>query len=410
MVKGRKRIIADLAIMGGRKKYDSPLLLGIPNITSQNKFHEMVDDIFQKQWLTNNGQYVRHFEQMIKDYLNVKNVIAVNNGTVALEIAIRSLCLSGEIIVPSYTFVATPHSILWSGAKPTFCDIDSTTYNIDVNKVESLLNETTKGIVAVDVYGRPSEKDKLESLAKDHGLSLIFDAAHSFGNSFHRKMIGGFGNAEIFSFHATKFLNTFEGGAITTNDDLLAQKMRAMRNFGLLDNQSSSYLGINGKMTEISAAMGIINLQNIEQIIRVNKANYEIYKKGLKSLQGIKLIEYSNDENCNYQYIIIEVDPLIAGLSRDELSVVLGAEGVSTRKYFWPACHQMEPYKTMFPGVGSRLPVTELVSKKVLALPTGMSVSHEDVLSICDIIEIALEEPNVIKSRIQKFMIEGNAK
>lgn len=410
MVNEKKGEISKLAIMGGIKSFNSPFYVGIPNIQNPNTFFEMMHDIFRRKWLTNNGEYVKLFESKIQRYLNVKHAIAVTNGTVGLEIAIRSLNLSGEVITPSYTFIATPHSLLWSGAKPVFCDIDPKTYNLDVKKVEGLINENTSGIMAVDVYGRPSEKKKLESVATRNNLSLIFDAAHAFGNSFNGQMIGNFGDAEVFSFHATKFLNTFEGGLITTNDDELANRIRKIRNFGFGENNYTQLLGTNGKMTEISAAMGIVNLENVEQIIEVNKANYEAYKENLKSIPGIKLMDYPFNEKVNYQYIIIEVDPVVSGLSRDELSIVLGAEGIVAKKYFWPACHHMEPYKTLFPSVGQRLPVTESTSEKVLALPTGLSVSEGDIISICDIIHLAIKEPEAIKVQLKKYLNTGNVR
>ena len=403
MVNEKKEDISDLAIMGGKKSFSSHILVGTPNIQNPDIFFEMMRDIFRRKWLTNNGEYVKRFESNIQDYLGIKHAIVVGNGTIGLEMTIRSLNLCGEVIVPSYTFIATPHSLLWSGVKPVFCDIDPKTYNIDVEKAENLINENTSGIMAVDVYGRPSEKEKLESLAKDHNLALIFDAAHAFGNSFHGEMIGNFGDAEVFSFHATKFLNTFEGGAITTNNDQLARRIREIRNFGFGEGNYTQFIGTNGNMTEISAAMGIVNLENIEQIIEANRVNYEAYRENLKNIPGVNLIEYPHNEKVNYQYIIIEVNTAVSGLNRDELSVVLGAEGVGTRKYFWPACHQMEPYKTLFPSAGLKLSITESIAEKVLALPTGTAVSSKDVNSICDIIRLAIKEPDTIKNQLKKY-------
>ena len=408
MVNEKKEDISDLAIMGGNKSFINPIFVGTPNIQNTDRFFEMVHDIFRRKWLTNNGEYVKRFESDIQNYLGVKHAIVVSNGTVGLEIAIRALKLSGEVIVPSYTFIATPHSLLWSGVKPVFCDIDPKTYNIDVNKAKNLINANTSGIMAVDVYGRSSEKEKLESLAKDHNLSLIFDAAHAFGNSFHGEMIGNFGDAEVFSFHATKFLNTFEGGAITTNNDELARRIREIRNFGFGESSYSQFIGTNGKMTEISAAMGIVNLENIEQIIQANRINYEAYRKKLKNMPGVNIIEYPHTEKVNCQYVIIEVDATVSGLNRDELSVILGAEGVGTRKYFWPACHQMEPYKTLFPTAGLRLPITESTAEKVLALPTGTAISLNDVDSLCNIISLAIKEPRTIKNQLSKYLAKGN--
>jgi len=408
--KRQRHTVEELGIFGNAPLFDEPKRVGVPNISTPAKFRKALADIFQRKWLTNEGKYVQRFENMIQEYTGVRNAIAVNNGTTGLEIAIRALGLSGEVIVPSYTFIATPHSLLWSGISPIFCDIDPGTYNIDVNKAAQLINKRTSGIIAVDVYGRPSAKEELESLAKEHDIALIFDSAHAFGNSHHGRMIGNFGDAEVFSFHATKYLNTFEGGAITTNNDQLAKKMRAIRNFGFVGENFTEYLGINGKMNEVSAAMGITNLENIHTVIEANRTNYEAYMKYLKDLPGIKMIEYQSNEKHNYQYIIIEVYSNILGLNRDELSLVLERDGVITRKYFWPACHELEPYKTLFPEVGKRLLVTEEISNRVLALPTGTSVSKDDVASICDIIRLSSMNPGKVKKQVRKHILERGLK
>lgn len=404
-----KTNVYELNIFSGIPTFRNKLFLGTPNISNSSYFYEMIKDIFQRKWLTNNGQYVKQFEAMIQEYLGVRNAIAVNNGTTGLQIAFRAMDLKGEVIVPSYTFIATVHSLFWLGINPVFCDIDPRTFNIDINKAEKLINKKINGIVAVDVYGRPSEKDKLESLATEYDVPLIFDAAHAFGNSFHGKMIGNFGDAEVFSFHATKFLNTFEGGVITTDDDELATKIRAMRNFGFLDDHTSRFLGTNGKMTEISAAMGIVNLQNIDRIIEINKANYNAYKEGLKNIPGIRLIEYSDLERNNYQYVIIEVIPEECGLTRDELTVVLDTEGIGTRKYFWPACHQMEPYSSLYPNAGSALHISEIIASRVLALPTGTSVSTEDVFSICNVIRLSIFGASKVKDQLRKVSFKADS-
>lgn len=408
MVTILKSSYLDLCIVNGNTTYVMPKLVGIPNIMNSKRLHEMVDDMFQRKWLTNNGIYVQNLEKLLKEFLGVKHVIAVTNGTVGLEIAIHALNIKGEAIVPSYTFIATPHSLLWSGVRPVFCDINPSTYNIDVDKIESLITEKTSAILAVDVYGRPSDKDRLEEIAKNHNLRLIFDAAHSFGNSFKGEMIGNFGDAEVFSFHATKFFNSFEGGAIATNNEEIAIKCRAIRNFGFNGGERSEYLGINGKMTEVSAAMGIVSLENLQHTVSANRHNYHAYRDGLQGALGIKLIEYGEMEKCNYQYIIVEVDETICGLSRDEISIILESEGVGTRKYFSPGCHDMEPYSTMYPNIGSTLPFTEGAAKRVLALPTGTAVTPEDIAVITNIINISVENAGKVREALKAARKGGN--
>ncbi|KKK55456.1 hypothetical protein LCGC14_3074370, partial [marine sediment metagenome] len=224
--------ISDLAIFGAAPAFNEPLHVGRPNIGNKGKFYERLDDILDRRWLTNDGCYVGEFEQKVAEYLGVKHCIAICNGTIALEIAIRALGLTGEVILPSFTFVATASALRWQGITPVFCDIDYQTYGLDWREIERAITPRTTGIIGVHVFGRPCATEMLTSIAKGNGLSLLFDAAHAFGCSHGGRMIGNFGNAEVFSFHATKFFNTFEGGAIVTNDDELAERVRLMKNFG----------------------------------------------------------------------------------------------------------------------------------------------------------------------------------
>lgn len=365
------------------------LTVGRPNIGNINKFIDYTKDIFQSQWLTNNGKYLKMFEEKLKDFLNVRNVIAVTNGTTGLQIAIKALNMNGEIIVPSYTFVATVHSLHWLGIVPVFCDINTDTYNIDADKIEMLINSNTTGILPVHVYGRPVEINKIDDIAKKYNLNVLYDAAHAIGNTYKGKMVGNFGDVEVFSFHATKIFNTFEGGAICTNNDELADKMRAMRNFGFINNGVSSYVGINGKMPEISAAMGIVNFDDFEYFRNINRENYLYYKNKISKINGIKLIEYNENELNNYQYIIIEINEKTTGVNRDELFNFLIQNNIYVKKYFYPPCHKMEPYNNLYKVVN--LPNTDLVSSRVLSLPTGSSVSSNDIDLIISFIKKFLD-------------------
>ena len=219
--------------------------------------------------------------------IGVRHCVAMCNATIALEIAIRALGLKGEVILPSYTFVATAHALQWQEITPVFADLDPRTHNIDPASIERLITPRTTGIIGVHVWGRPCDTAALEGIAARRGLKLMFDAAHAFGCSHAGRMIGGFGTCEVLSFHATKFLNSFEGGAIVTNDDALADQMRLMRNFGFVDYDRVIYVGTNGKMTEICAAMGLTSLEAMDDIIAINKRNYEAYRRGLSGLPGI---------------------------------------------------------------------------------------------------------------------------
>ena len=270
-----KQTIDDLACFGGRPAFDEPLHVGRPNIGNRQKFSTRVDDILDRKWLTNDGPYVIEFEKRLAELTGVKHCIAMCNATIALEIAIRALELKGEVIVPSFTFVATAHVLQWQDITPVFCDIDPQTHTIDPAKIDALITPQTTGILAVNLWGWHCDIAALEEIARRRGLKLLFDSAHALGCSYKDRMIGGFGDAEVFSFHATKFVNSLEGGAVVTNDDELARKIKLMRNFGFVAYDQVASIGTNGKMSEVSAAMGLTNLESIDDFIAINRRNHK---------------------------------------------------------------------------------------------------------------------------------------
>jgi dTDP-4-amino-4,6-dideoxygalactose transaminase len=322
------------------------------------------------------------------------------NATVALEIATRALGLQGEVIVPSFTFIATAHALQWQEITPVFCDVDPHTYNLDPTQIEMMVTPRTTGIIGVHVWGRPCAIEQLEDIARRRGLLLMFDAAHAFGCSHNGRMIGNFGAAEVFSFHATKFFNTFEGGAVVTNNDDLAAKIRLMTNFGFAGYDNVIYVGTNGKMTEVCAAMGLTGLESLDKFTAANYRNYTAYRAALKDVPGIQLINYDESERCNYQYVVIDVDETVAGISRDVLVTVLQAENILARRYFYPGCHQMEPYRSYFPHAGLLLPHTERLTKRVISLPTGTAVGQKEVADICGIIQLAVANGRFLMTTI----------
>jgi dTDP-4-amino-4,6-dideoxygalactose transaminase len=281
-----------------------------------------------------------------------------------------------------------------------FCDIDSRTHNLDPNRIEDMITPRTTGIIGVHVWGRPCAVEALTEIARKHQLKLLFDAAHAFGCSHNGRMIGNFGDAEVFSFHATKFFNTFEGGAVVTNDDDLAAKIRLMKNFGFAGYDNVIYIGTNGKMSEVSAAMGLTGLESLDKFIATNRRNYAAYRAGLRDVPGVQLIAYNEAERGNYQYVIGEVDEAAAGISRDDLVRVLQAENVLVRRYFYPGCHQMEPYRSYFPHAGLLLSETERLTQRVISLPTGTAVGPEEVEAICAIIRLAVENCRELVPRL----------
>jgi dTDP-4-amino-4,6-dideoxygalactose transaminase len=345
---------------------------------------------------------LQEFERRLCQLVDVKHCVAVCNATVGLEILTKAISLSGEVILPSFTFVATAHALQWHGITPVFCDIDPATHNLDPSRLEELITKRTTGIIGVHLWGRPCKVEALAEIAHRHKLKLLFDAAHAFGCSHNRQMIGNFGNAELFSFHATKFLNTFEGGAVVTNDDELAAEIRLMRNFGFAGYDIVSSLGTNGKMSEVSAAMGLTSLESLEKFVAANYRNYREYRQQLADVPGISLLTFDEGEKCNYQYVVLEIDPDAMGINRDQLDDILWAENILTRRYFYPGCHRMEPYCTRNPRATLSLPETERLATKVLCLPTGTAVGGEEISAICQIITFVARERRAVKERMLK--------
>jgi dTDP-4-amino-4,6-dideoxygalactose transaminase len=398
------RKLNDFAIFGGSSAFKSPLHVGRPNIGNRERLLDRINDLLDRRWLTNNGPYVQEFEQQVAETLSVKHCIAVCNATIALEIAIKALELKGEVIIPSFTFVATAHALQWQEITPVFCDVDPKTHNIDPARVEELITPRTTGIIGVHLWGRACDVAALTNIAHAHNLRLLFDAAHAFGCSYKGQMIGNLGDAEVFSFHATKFFNTFEGGAVTTNDDELAKKIRLMKNFGFAGYDKVIYIGTNGKMSEVSAAMGLTSLEDMDTFIAANRKNYLHYQQNLSDIEGIDLIAYDEEEKSNYQYVIVEIDEKM-GLTRDQILKILWAENVRARRYFYPGCHRMEPYRSLFPHAHLLLPETEILSQRVLALPTGTAVSRDDIEMICHILKKVSEHADGVRSRLAQLAL-----
>ena len=397
-----KSRVEELAIFGGPPAFPYKLHVGRPNIGDRGAFLARINDILDRRWLTNDGPYLQKFEKHICELVGVKHCVAVCNATIGLEILIKAIGLSGEVILPSFTFVATVHALRWLGITPIFCDIDRATHNIDPRRAEELITARTSGIIGVHVWGRPCNVDALVDLTQRRGLTLLFDAAHAFGCSYKGRMIGGFGDAEIFSFHATKFINTFEGGAVLTNMDELAAKLRLMRNFGFAGFDIVNNLGTNGKMSEVSAAMGLTSLESLENFVAANHRNYKDYRQRLENVPGVSMMPYDEDEKSNYQYIVLEVDECGLGINRDQLDDILWAENVLSRRYFYPGCHRMEPYRTLPPKAGLLLPETEKLASRVLCLPTGNAIGRDEIGAICQIILLIARERDTVKERMLK--------
>lgn len=366
-------------------RFPEPLHVGRPNIGDREEFLRLVEGALDRRWLTNDGPLVREFEERVAQYTGTKHCVAMVNGTIALEIAIRALGMTGEVIVPSFTFVATAQSLSWQGVTPVFADVDPETHSLDPASVRKLITPRTTGIIAVHLWGRPADVAALEAIAEEHGLALLFDAAHAFGVGSGDTMVGGSGRAEVFSFHATKFFNSLEGGAIVTNDDDIARTARLMRNFGFAGEDNVVSDGTNGKMTEVCAAMGLANLGAIDDVIAVNERNYHAYAEALTGIPGVRLYEIGDSGPRNFQYVVLLVDD-DCPVDRDAILASLRDANVLARRYFWPGCHRMEPYRTTHPDAWRDLPVTEKVAGSVVVLPTGTAVDEDAIRVIAGIV------------------------
>jgi dTDP-4-amino-4,6-dideoxyglucose len=372
--------------------FSNPLHVGRPNVGDRDRFLERINGALDRLWLANNGPLVREFEARVAEMAETEYCVPVANATTGIQIAAKAAGLEpgDEVIVPSFTSPATPHALQWVGLVPVFCDVEASTANADPEHVEQLIGPKTRAIVGVHVFGRPCEIDQLSKLAEWHGMPVLFDAAQAVGCTYKGKPVGGFGAAEIFSFHATKYVNSFEGGAIVTNDEHIASQARVMRNLGLDDNRETVACGINGRMTEAAAAMGLTSLEAMEAFMEINRNNHESYRDGLAGLPGIKVYEQADEERANHQYIVIEVDPATAGIHRDAVQAALTEHNVLARPYFHPGCHLIDPYRGR-PSVHAPLPLprTEALCERVLSLPTGTAIGPVEIAAVCEIIRDA---------------------
>lgn len=371
--------LSSLARFGGPPAFDAPRFVGAPVTGNKERFLERLDGMFARNWLTNQGPLVEELEDRFAAICGVPHAVAFCNGTSALETLIRAMDLSGEIIVPSFTFIATAHAVHWMGLTPVFADIDPETCTLDPEAVARAITPRTSAILGVHLWGNRCRVEALQALADRHGLKLLFDAAHAFGCSWEEMPPGSVGDAEIFSLHATKILNGFEGGVVTTRDGALAERLRLMQNFGFSGYDTVACAGTNGKMIEAAAAMVLTNLDSVAGWIATNRKNYKAYARALSKFPGMQLLVSPAENGGNCQYVVASVDAAAFGLTRNQVVDLCHAENFIIRRYFYPGCHRMEPYHSLFPDAGESLPVTEDWCDRVLVLPTGPGMSQEDI-------------------------------
>ncbi len=343
-------------------------------------YQKYVSGIFERNWLTNNGPLVQELESKLKEYLDVKHLFFVNNGTIALQIAIKVLNLKGEIITTPFSYVATTNSIIWEGCTPVFADINETDFNINADKIEALINDNTSAIMATHVYGNPCDVEKLEAICKKHNIKLIYDGAHAFGATYNNKQVLSFGDVSTCSFHATKLFHTAEGGAIITNDDEIAERIMLYRQFGHIGDDYYS-IGVNGKSSDIHAAMGLAVLPYVGEIIAKRKMLVEAYTEHLKHLP-LSMPEALPGTVCNYAYypVLFRSEDVLLKVKEN-----LAENNINTRRYFFPSLNVLPFLK------GESCPVSEDYSVRVLALPLYFDLQLHEVKDICDKIETFLK-------------------
>ncbi|KLU64361.1 dTDP-4-amino-4,6-dideoxy-D-glucose transaminase [Desulfosporosinus acididurans] len=365
---------------------DKKILVTRSSLPPMEEYVDKIKRIWETGWMTNNGPIYTELEESMKQYLCCDNLELYVNGHMALDIAIKALGLTGEVITTPFTFASTTHALVMNDLVPVFCDIKPDDYTIDEDKVEALITEKTSAILGVHVYGQPCNVIKLEKIAEKHHLKLIFDAAHAFGVKLDGKPIANFGDISMFSFHATKVFNTIEGGALIYSDEKLTRKLKNLRNFGIEGPESVVDIGLNAKMNEFAAAMGICNLCYLDKNIQKRKHAYELYFKRLKDFKGIKMIDNKNNQNVlwNYAYFPIVIDEKLSGFTRNELFDELQKKDIFTRKYFYPLITDFECYHGKFEQY--ELPVAHYVADRVLSLPIYADLEEEDILRICDAI------------------------
>ena len=380
--------------------FDSPRHVGAPNLPDREVLAARLGEALDRRYLTNEGPLVQEFERRVADRLGVRHCITTANATTGMMVVARALGLEGEVVMPSFTFVATASAMRWLGLRPVFADVDPATHTLDPARAEEAITERTSAILGVHVWGRGCDVEALQEIADRRGIALFFDAAPAFDCSRQGVKIGRFGAAEVVSFHATKVLNTFEGGAILTEDDALAERARRMTRFGFEDVDLVVDLGLNAKLSEAAGAMGLAQLERLDEVLALNRAHHERYAAGLAELPGLTVTRHPEPEGANWHYVVLEVDGRAGPLDRDVLLRVLEAENVLARRYFYPGCHRMAPYAAAHPGPGARLPATTALAERVLQLPTGTAMTPADVDTVCRLVRLAYEHAGAVRAAV----------
>ncbi len=365
---------------------DKKIFVTQPSLPPLEEFTPYLEQIWDNKWLTNNGPFHQQLEKELAEYLGVQHISLFVNGTLALVTALQALRITGEVITTPYSFVATAHALLWNNIEPVFADIDPKTFNLDPKKIEEAITPKTTAILPVHVYGRPCNVDEIQKIADIYGLKVIYDAAHAFGVSCQGQSVLNYGDLSILSFHATKVFNTFEGGAIICPDEQTKQRIDYLKNFGFADEVSVVAPGINGKMNEVQAAFGLLQLNYIDAAIQKRCEIDAIYRRSLQDVIGLSIpsLDETYSKNFSYFPILIESD---YPLSRDDLYENMTIYGVFGRRYFYPLISEFPMYRGLPSSKGDNLLAAKKVSEKVICLPIYEDISQSEVEKIIRILK-----------------------
>lgn len=360
------------------------ILVTRSSIPRLDEYVEEIKTIWDSHWLTNMGPKHKELQKQLLEYLAVDNLELLVNGHMALELTLQAMNLQGEVITTPFTFASTTHAIVRNGLTPVFCDIDPDTYTMDVSKIERLITDRTCAIMPVHVYGNICDMEEIDRIAKKYDLKVIYDAAHTFGETYKGQGIGSFGDASCFSFHATKVFNSIEGGAVCYRDKHMGNLLYELKNFGIHGPEDVDGVGANAKMNEFCAAMGICNLRHVDAEIEKRKNVVERYRERLDGVEGLKLNADQKDVKSNYAYFPVVFDEKLFGASRNEIFEKLAKNGIGARKYFYPLTNTFAAFHGKYNVEDT--PVALHISKRILTLPLYADLTLEDVDRICNII------------------------
>lgn len=368
-------------------KIDNKITVTSPLLPNLEDLHELMQDIWNRKWITNAGHYHELLEAELAKYLGVEYISLFTNGTLPLITALQALGLTkGEVITTPYSFVATTHSIWWNQLTPVFVDVEPNTGNIDPEKIEAAITENSVAIMPVHVYGQPCGNDRIDAIAKKHNLKVIYDAAHAFGVRKNGESVLKWGDISTLSFHATKVYGTIEGGALVCHTKEMKQKIDYLRNFGFEDEVTVVEPGINGKMDEVRSAFGLLNLKQVDAAIDARHAVADLYRRVIDGIEGLTYFPELPNIRYNYGYFPILVDEEKYGMSRDALYAKLKENGVLGRRYFYPLISTFTPYNTYPSAAATNLPVATKMADQVLCLPMHHALSNDDVKRVIEII------------------------